>query len=60
MNTLFHKILNIKAPSKKGLYDFVKNTPVREQNRIIRKVIKESNKDQRDLVEQYNRKFSRV
>lgn len=57
MKTFLNNILSAKGSSNKGLYDFFQNTSAREQNRIIRKVIRESNKDQRDLVEQYNKKI---
>lgn len=61
MNALVKKLFGAnKKPSSEGLYDLVQNTSSRERNRFIRTVVKESNKDQRDLVEQYNRKVSRV
>ena len=60
MKKIIKKMFGHKSPSKDGLYGFIENTSVSEKDHFIKQVIKESNKDQRDLVERYNRKFAKA
>ncbi|MFA6392600.1 MAG: hypothetical protein WCW54_00740 [Candidatus Paceibacterota bacterium] len=46
--------------NKEGLYSVIQNTSSRDHKSFIKNVIRESNKDQSDLVERYNRSFSKV
>ncbi len=42
--------------NKKNLFEL----PEKEQERIMRSAISEANKDQRDLVERYDKKFGKA
>lgn len=61
MKKLMNKIIGKSNTSnKEGLYSVIQNTSSRDHKSFIKNVIRESNKDQSDLVERYNRNFSKV
>jgi hypothetical protein len=61
MNKLIKKIMGKSDTSnKEGLYSVIQNMSSREHKSFIKNVIRESNKDQSELVERYNRSLSKV
>ena len=60
MKAFISKLFSTKAPSTEGLSVIVQKASAREQSRFVKKVIRESNKDQKDLVERYKKQFSRA
>jgi hypothetical protein len=62
MKTIIQKLFNAQRPTadQVGLSELVYHASSKEQSRFIKKVIRESNKDQKDLVAKYNKQFSRV
>lgn len=61
MKKLMNKIMGKSSTSnKEGLYSVIQNTSSRDHKSFIKNVIRESNKDQSDLVERYNRSLSKV
>lgn len=61
MIKLMKKILGKgNTSNKEGVYSVIQNMSSREHKSFIKNVIRESNKDQSDLVERYNRCFSKV
>lgn len=50
---IFKLVKNHKAPQNKGLFEL----PAAEQKKILKKAVSEANREQRDLVERYDRKF---
>jgi hypothetical protein len=60
MNKLIKKIIGKgNTSSKEGLYSVIQNTSSRDHKSFIKNVVRESNKDQNDLVERYNRECSK-
>jgi len=58
MNKLIKKIIGKSNTSnKEGLYSVIKNMSSREHKSFIKNVIRESNRDQSELVERYNNHF---
>ncbi len=60
MKTFISKLFRNKTPSTEGLSVLVQKASVKEQSRFVKRVIRESNKDQKDLVEKYNKQLSRA
>jgi len=60
MKTFISKLFSSKPPSAQGLSEIVHKASVKEQSRFVKKVIRESNKDQKNLVEKYKKEFSRA
>jgi hypothetical protein len=59
---LIYKIFGYPAEIEKtnGFSDFFTHTGSADKKRIIKQVVKKANKDQKDLVEKYEREYSKV
>jgi len=60
MKTPLKEKESANKPVSEGLYGLIRHTPSKEYNHFIHKVIKESNRDQRELVDQYNKKLAQA
>lgn len=58
MTKMLKKLLNKKG-KKAEFSDFFRDASVDEKKRLLEKVVRESNQDQRDLVEKYDRIYSK-
>ena len=48
------------SPHYSGLSDFMLNATPEEKNKIITQAARQANEDQHELVEKYDREFSKV
>ncbi len=62
MKDFFVKLfnLNIGTPNRGTVIEFFKKVSHRSEKEFLNKVIKDANQDQRDLVDQYDRRFSKT
>lgn len=60
MKRILLKILGIKEPETKGISEFFANAKSAEKKKIIEQAAKKANQDQKDLIERYDRKYSRA
>ena len=57
MKEIIKKIFTKKDVKPIGFSEFFTNTKSRDKKKIIKEVVKKSNKDQSDLIKRYDQKY---
>lgn len=60
MKNFFLKLFGVKQSKNKGFSYFFTNASSAEKKKVIERVTKQANEDQKNLVEKFNRKYSRI
>lgn len=60
MFRLINKFFNSKSKAPKSISGFLKDAPKKEKDKIITRVARKANADQRALIEKYDKMFPKT